>query len=410
MATAATPASIFALTKELPPDAIFHTKARFVADTNPKKVNLGIGAYRTDDGKPYVLRVVDKAEKAIIGDDTRDMEYRPIDGDKEFVRLAQELVFGAKAVAEGRIAGAQTLSGTGSLRVLFAFMKTQFPEATVYYSNPTWGNHKTILDHAGFKHGSYRYWDPKTRGLDFVGMVDDLGKFAPGSIILLHACAHNPTGVDPTEEQWKAIAAVMKERGLIPFFDSAYQGFATGSFDNDAFAVRHFYESGFSFPLAYSFAKNMGLYGQRIGCGSVVTQSPKEAKAVQTQLCGIIRPMYSNPPKHGADIVKFVLGTAKEDWFAEVSVMSKRIIDMRSALRGKLEELKAPGTWEHITSQIGMFSFTGLTPEQCDLMASRWSIYMLRSGRISMAGVNTKNVEYIAEAMNDVLTKPEAAK
>jgi len=237
-------------------------------------------------------------------------------------------------------------------------------------------------------------------------MIDDLkSKSSKGDIILLHGCAHNPTGVDPTKEQWDTIADTCKELELIPFFDCAYQGFATGDLAADAYAVRMFEQRGFDFFLAQSFSKNLGLYCERAGCASIITSSAEAAKSCMTQMCAIIRPMYSNPPAHGARIVKAVLGNADnyEMWKKEMGGMSERILAMRKALRAKIEELKTPGTWNHITDQIGMFTFTGLTAKQVDVMIEKHHIYLLSSGRISMAGVASSNVEYIAKAINDVV-------
>jgi len=396
----------------LPPDAIFFTKQRYKEDPDKRKVNLGIGAYRDDNGKPMVLDVVRKVEKELASDMTQNHEYLPISGDAEFVKLSQQLMLGAdcERISNGSVAGVQGLSGTGSLRVLFNFIKNTIsvgkPKFKVFLSNPTWGNHKKVIAKAGLELELYTYWDPKGRCLDLKGMLSDLKtKSSPGDVILLHGCAHNPTGVDPTKEQWATIADTCQELKLVPFFDCAYQGFATGSLDDDAYSVRLFEKRGFEFLLAQSFAKNLGLYGERAGCASVICKSPKAAKAVMSQLCAVIRPMYSNPPAHGARIAKRVMGDAKNfaAWKGEMAGMSKRISDMRAALRKKVEELKTPGTWNHITDQIGMFTFTGLTPKQVEVMIDKHHIYMLSNGRISMAGVASSNVDYIGAAINDVV-------
>jgi len=253
--------------------------------------------------------------------------------------------------------------------------------------------------------GSYRYWNAKERNLDMEGMLEDLSKASPGDIILLHACAHNPTGTDPTEEQWKQIAIVMKKHKLIPFFDIAYQGFATGDLDRDAFAIRYFEKEGFEFVVAQSFAKNMGLYGERAGCVTIVCQDAKLVSACQSQLEAVIRPMYSNPPRYGAEIVKRILVSNDNFklWQEDMTYMSGRIIHMRKLLREHLEKLKTPGAWNHITDQIGMFSFTGLTASQATVIMEKHHIYMLKDGRISMAGVTSKNVEYLGRAIDDVV-------
>jgi len=429
---------VFSVVEASPPDAIFAVKNAYAKDTDANKVNLGIGAYRDENGKPYVLNVVRKAEEFLV---TRyekggvSKEYQKIPGDAEFVRLSQTLMLDPASlrsgtqtkyerVANGSMAGIQSLSGTGALRVLFNFIKNTLakknPNLRIFMSNPTWGNHKKIIRDAGLapngdmkQINTYPYIDTKTKtSLDFDGMIECL-KTKPnaGDVILLHACAHNPTGVDPSDKQWEQIRAIMKERKLVPFFDCAYQGFSSGSLEKDASAVRAFADDGFDFLLAQSYAKNLGLYGERIGCASIMCQSPEIAKKVQSQLNGVVRPMYSNPPRHGMEIVKFVLADKANfaSWEDELKKMSGRINEMRSALRKQLEEdkVKSPtGTdWSHITSQIGMFSFTGLSVEQAKNCRSEQHVYLLDSGRISMAGLNNGNVKFVAKAFAAVIDK-----
>lgn len=385
-----------------PPNAIFHTKAMFTADPDPRKMNLGIGAYRTDEGVPYPLTVVRKAEQALVSDMKLNKEYLPITGDAEFCDAAQKLMFG---VTDPRIATVQSLSGTGGLRLGAEFIANFRPGTTVYVSNPTWGNHKAVFGKAGVPVANYRYWNADTRTLDFDGMIEDIRQAPAGSVILLHSCAHNPTGVDPTQEQWRAIQQAIKACGHLPFFDSAYQGFATGDLESDSYSVRYFLEQGMEMIASQSFAKNMGLYNQRVGTFSVVAQDAAKAKAAKSQIALIIRPMYSNPPAHGAWIVKTILNDPElyAEWVKELSGMSHRIIAMRSALYNELQRLGTPGTWEHITSQIGMFTFTGLTRAQCQVMISKHHVYLLTNGRISMAGVTSKNAAYLASAIDDVV-------
>jgi len=399
-------ATMFAGVEKLPPDAIFFTKTRFKNDTDPRKINLGIGAYRTEEGKPYILNVVKEAEQALLKDSSLNKEYLPIGGDAGFIRAAQASLYGeCAALQEGRIAGVQTLSGTGALRILANFLANNFPGITIYKSSPTWGNHRKVFLKAGLNQQDYRYWDPKTKGLDIDGMCEDLSNAPEGSVVLLHACAHNPTGVDPTQDQWKRICKVMKQKKLLAFFDSAYQGYATGDLDKDAFAVRYFLDQGMEMVSSQSFSKNLGLYGERVGCASIVCNSKTAREACDTQLRGIIRPMYSNPPKHGCYIAKRVLTdpTQFDAWKGELNVMSGRILKMRTALRSALEERNCPGTWNHITDQIGMFSYTGLTPEQVAYIEKKYHIYMLSSGRVSMAGVSAAKVGYIADAITDAV-------
>lgn len=398
----------FSDVEQAPPDAIFGIKNMYSKDTTEGKINLSVGAYRDDNGKSYMLDVVKKAEELLVKDTSRNKEYLGIDGHPEFRKLSAQLVFGAesKALSSGLVTTAQCLSGTGSLRVGFEFLAQFFPRKTVVYtSNPTWGNQNTVARKAGFTHKSYRYWDAKSRSLNFSGMIEDLENAPRGSIILLHACAHNPTGIDPTLDQWKAIAAVVRKRNHFPFFDAAYQGFATGDLDNDARAIRMFVDMGFQMLVAQSYAKNFGLYGERAGCIHVVCPSAQSAKALSSHLKLIIRPMYSNPPKHGAEIVALVLRTPElfARWKEEIKVMAGRIMSMRKALRDELLRLGTPGTWDHIVSQIGMFSFTGLNRQQCELMIKKHHVYLLYNGRISMAGLNTSNVARFAKAVDSVV-------
>uniref|UniRef100_A0A7S3YMT3 Aspartate aminotransferase n=1 Tax=Lotharella globosa TaxID=91324 RepID=A0A7S3YMT3_9EUKA len=377
-------------------------------DTDPNKINLSVGAYRDNEGKPYMLDVVKRAEELLVKDTKRNKEYLGIDGHAGFRKVSQELIFGqeAKSLREGRVCTAQCLSGTGSLRVGFEFLAQFFPRRTcVYSSNPTWGNQNTVASKAGFQFKSYRYWDAKRRGLDFDGMVQDIQAAPSGSIILLHACAHNPTGIDPSPQQWQTLAKVIRERNHFPFFDAAYQGFATGDLDNDASAIRMFEGLGFQMLVAQSYAKNFGLYGERAGCVHIVAPSAESAKNLSSHLKRIIRPMYSNPPKHGAEIVTLVLKTPElfKRWKEEIKIMSSRIIAMRKALRDELVRLKTPGNWDHIVSQIGMFSFTGLNRKQCELLINEHHVYLLYNGRISMAGLNTSNVARFAKAVDAVV-------
>jgi len=400
------PSSFFANVKLAPPDEIFNTSAAFQADTSSTKVNLGIGAYRTEEGKPYILEVVKEAERRITNDTSLNKEYLTIAGMQDFIVAAQKLIMGK--FYSDRVTGIQSLSGTGALRVLMEFLAKTMPGSFVYVSRPTWGPHHQVVEEAGLSIRTYSYWNPATRGLDIDGFLADLSNAPRGSIFLLHACAHNPTGVDPTPEQWQSILRVMQSRNLFPFFDSAYQGFASGDLDRDAYPVRLFAEAGMEMVIAQSFAKNLGLYGERVGCGSVVCRTSAIASLVKSQLQTVVRPMYSNPPLHGVRIAKTILTDPQlfQQWKQELLTMSGRIKQMRKLLQDELTRLKTPSTsgdWSHITSQIGMFSFTGLTPTQVDKVTSRHHVYMLRSGRISMAGLNTRNVRYVAEAFDDAI-------
>mmetsp|Transcript_18753 Transcript_18753/g.36742 ORF Transcript_18753/g.36742 Transcript_18753/m.36742 type:complete len:404 (+) Transcript_18753:184-1395(+) len=390
-----------------PPDAILGVVARFRADKSADRVNVSVGAYRDGQGKPVVLNVVHKAEKMLIEDKTRNKEYLPIAGDGVFCQATKEFCFGkdSKAVKEDRIATIQALSGTGALRVGAEFLNTHFPGTKVYIPDPTWGNHFKIFGNAGLETAKYTYLDTATRGLDFDGLMKDLGEAPPGSVVILHVCAHNPTGVDPTEEQWQKIANLCAERQLMPFFDSAYQGFASGDVDKDAFAVRLFESQGHQMMVAQSYSKNMGLYGERIGALNVVCPSAQAAVRVISQLELVARAMYSNPPKHGAAIASLILTDPElhKEWRVELKAIVDRILDMRKGLREALEASGAPGDWSFITEQIGMFTYTGLSAEQVASMEEKYHIYMPSNGRISVAGLTSDKIDYVAEAIRSVL-------
>ncbi|GLC63912.1 aspartate transaminase aat1 [Pleodorina starrii] len=402
--------SMWEQVQQAPPDPIIGVTDGWRADPDPRKLNLGVGAYRTEEGKPYVLKAVREAEQQILADPAMNKEYLPISGNAEFNRLARTLALGpnSPAIREARVATVQALSGTGSLRVGAEFLSTHLPASfprIVYLPNPTWGNHKSIFGKAGFQVREYRYFDAATRGLDFGGMTADLTAAPPGSVVLLHACAHNPTGVDPSREQWRQLLELTRRTRLVPFFDSAYQGFASGDLDADAAAVRLFAEAGLELVLAQSFAKNMGLYGERAGALSVVTKSREVATRVESQLKLVIRPMYSNPPMHGAAIAARVMGDPKLNamWQEELRGMAKRIKAMRQVLYDQLRARNIPGDWSFVLKQIGMFSFTGLSRSQCETLVKKWHIHLTLDGRISMAGLSADTAPYLAEAIADVV-------
>ncbi|KAI7885194.1 aspartate aminotransferase [Lichtheimia hyalospora FSU 10163] len=390
-----------------PPDAILGVTEAFKRDTDPKKMNLGVGAYRDDNGKPYVLNSVQKAEKLLL-DQNLDKEYAGITGVPSFIDAAGRLAYGEDSalIKDKRVAITQSISGTGALRIGAAFLDSFYPHAKkVYVPNPTWGNHLPIFKHSGLEIEKYTYFDKSTNGLNINGMLEDIKAAPKNSVILLHACAHNPTGVDPTQQQWDEISQVVKDRDHFVFFDMAYQGFASGDCTRDAYALRKFAQEGHQLVLSQSFAKNMGLYGERVGSFSVVCADAEEKARVESQLKILIRPMYSNPPIHGARLVSTVLNTPelKQEWLEEVKFMADRIITMRTKLRNHLEQdFGSKKNWEHITNQIGMFCFSGLTPEQVDKLKDDWHVYLTRDGRISMAGISSGNVKYLAEAIHNV--------
>lgn len=365
-----------------------------------------MGAYRDDQGKPFVLSCVRKAE-AIIAAKQLDKEYLPIGGLAEFSKACAQLALGPEneVLKSSRSVTVQTISGTGSLRIGANFLARFHPGPhDVYLPKPSWGNHTPIFRDAGMQLKAYRYYEPSTCGFDFKGALDDISKIPEQSIILLHACAHNPTGVDPRPEQWKEIADIVKKRNLLVFFDMAYQGFASGDIDRDAWAVRHFIENGHNIVLSQSFAKNMGLYGERVGGFTVVCKDAEEAKRVESQLKILIRPIYSNPPVNGARIAATILNTPelRSLWLEEVHGMANRIIKMREQLVAGLKKNGSSHNWQHVIDQIGMFCFTGLKPEQVERLTKEFSVYMTKDGRISMAGVTSGNVGYLADAIHAV--------
>lgn len=406
--------SVFAKVEEAPPDPILGIGQNYNEDTDERKVNLGIGAYRTEDGNPLVLNVVRKVEQQIVNSGKFNKEYIPIDGLPEFTKAAAKLILGedSKALKEKRVAVVQSISGTGALRIGAELIRKFFPpNTTVLISDPTWGNHQNIFKHANIPYKNYRYFNSATNGLDFEGLIADLKAADEGSVVILHACAHNPTGVDPSHEQWQAIIEVFRERKLFPFFDSAYQGFASGSLEADAYAIRLFDSLGFEFFLAQSFAKNMGLYGERVGGFYAVTSTASEATRVLSQVKVIVRSLYSSPPSHGARIAATILNDTEllNEWKAELKSMADRILEMRRVLHQALLDNKTPGDWSHIVNQIGMFSYTGLKPNQVEVLVKKYHIHLLGNGRISMAGLNAKSAKYLADAIHDAVTNTSSS-
>jgi len=370
-----------------------------------------VGAYRDEALRPVVWSAVRAAEAAVVGAGG-DKEYLPIAGLPEFRAAAAGLLFGgagpgADAVAAGRVATAQALSGTGALTLGAHLLRRALPGAPVYVSDPTWENHGKVLADAGAGEVRvHRYWDAGSRGLDLAGFLADIAAAPRGSVFLLHACAHNPTGVDPSREQWAAIADALAAGGHVPWFDSAYQGFASGDPDEDAWAVRYFLARGFEMLVCQSFAKNFGLYCERVGALHVVAADAPSAAAALSQVESIVRPMYSNPPAHGARVVAAVLRSPelRASWLAELAAAMARVSRMRALLRAALEARGTPGGWAHVTEQRGMFSYTGLTPEQADRMVDDFHVYMLRSGRVNMAGLSEATVAACADAIHAVVT------
>lgn len=403
---------------QAPEDPLFGLMAAFRRDQDANKVDLGIGAYRDDNAKPWILPVVKKADDRLRDDPNLNHEYLPIAGLADFTSASQKLVLGggSPAIKEKRVTSLQTISGTGAVHLgalfLAKFYRTA-SERTVYFSDPTWANHFQIFSNVGLAYKTYPYFSKETKGLDFNGMLAALEGAPEGSIVLLHACAHNPTGVDATQDQWKKIANVIKSKKHFPFFDTAYQGFASGDLAQDGWAIRYFVDQGFELCVAQSYAKNFGLYGERAGCFHFVTSPSPDAEStigrIASQLAILQRSEISNPPAYGARIASTVLNDKDlfAEWEANLRTMSGRIKEMRTALRSKLEELGTPGTWNHITDQIGMFSFTGLSEKQVLKIREDSHVYMTKNGRISMAGLNTHNVDYFANAVDKVVRETQ---
>ncbi|KAJ1454723.1 pyridoxal phosphate-dependent transferase [Pelagophyceae sp. CCMP2097] len=391
-----------------PPDSILGLKEVMKQDPKPESIiDLTVGAYRTADGEPWVLPPVAAARRKLEASNMTH-EYLPIDGLPEFNRAAEQLLYGA-SLANVDVATVQALSGTGALRLVLEFMRRHGPRQ-ILIPKVTWANHYGIARDAGYAEEDqllYAYVDASGRGLDWEGLLRDVGNAPAGSLILLHLCAHNPTGIDPTPQQWAELAVVVRAKELVPIFDSAYLGFATGDVDADAAPFRLFVDAGLAPWATVSFSKNFGLYSERTGAVHATTESADSAVAVRENLKALARAMYSNPPAFGARVVATVLGDEKlrKEWFGTLKTMSSRIGDMRWALRNRLEQNGTPGTWDHVTSQIGMFSFTGLTPKQCLALRADHHVYLLLNGRISMAGLNAANVHTFADAITATLLK-----
>ena len=388
-----------------PRDPILGLTEAYNADKNPKKVNLGVGVYTGDDGKVPLLDCVRRAEKQLV-DAPVARNYLPIDGLAAYDKAVQSLVFGADSAAlkEGRIITIQTLGGTGGLRVGGDFLRRSAPKAELWISDPSWENHRAVFENAGFKVNTYPYYEAKTRGVNFDGMLAALKKMPAGDIVLLHACCHNPTGVDLTEAQWTAVAETMQARGLVPFLDIAYQGFGDG-IDSDGSAVRLFAQTGMPLFVANSFSKSFSLYGERVGSLNVVAASSEEGARVLSQIKRVVRANYSNPPTSGSKIVATVLTTPelRTLWEQELGHMRERIKDMRKLLVEKIHARVPGADFSFVTRQRGMFSYSGLTKEQVIRMREEFAVYAIESGRICVAALNTKNVDYSADAIAKVI-------
>lgn len=397
--------SILAAVQMAPRDPILGVTEAFVADKNPNKVNLGVGVYCDDNGKVPLLECVRRAERQQI-EAAPAHSYLPIDGLQSYDRAVMELVFGGEAVKSGRIVTVQALGGTGGLKIGADFLRRLAPEAEVWISEPSWENHRALFENAGFKVNSYPYFERKTRGLDFAGMLGALEHLPAGSIVVLHACCHNPTGVDLSREQWQQVLDAVKRRELVPFIDLAYQGFGDG-IDADGYAARLFAESYSPVFVSSSFSKSFSLYGERVGAFSLLAGSADEAARALSQIKRLVRTNYSNPPTHGGKIVATVLATPelRALWEQELAGMRDRIKAMRKALVDKIRSLAPDTDFGFILAQRGMFSYTGLTKAQVERLRAEFSVYAIDTGRICVAALNSKNVDYAAEAIAKVISK-----
>jgi aromatic-amino-acid transaminase len=397
--------SLFNAVEMAPRDPILGLTEQFVADTNPKKVNLGVGVYYDDNGKLPLLECVQKAEEKMMAAHAA-RGYLPIDGIAAYDAAIKSLVFGADSelVKSGRVATVQALGGTGGLRVGADFLKKLNPKARVLISDPSWENHRGIFRDAGFEVGTYPYYDADKRGINFEGMLKTLNAAAAGTVVVLHACCHNPTGYDLTPAQWDQVVEAARARKLVAILDMAYQGFAQGIAE-DGLAIQKLAASGEDFFVSTSFSKSLSLYGERVGALSVLCANKDEAARVLSQLKIVIRTNYSNPPTHGGQIAATILNTPelRALWEKELAGMRTRIKEMRSAL---VEKLKAKGVkrdFSFITQQVGMFSYSGLSKDQMVRLRNEFGVYGIESGRICVAALNSKNIDYVTESIAKVV-------
>ncbi len=399
------PAPLFAAIEMAPRDPILGITEAFNADKNPDKINLGVGVYYDDNGKVPLLECVRKSE-ALLMEKAAPRTYLPIDGLPAYDKAVQELVFGADSavIQEKRAITVQAIGGTGALKLGADFLKRFAPESQVWISDPSWENHRALFESAGFSVNNYPYYDAATRGVDFAGMLNALKTMPAGSIVLLHACCHNPTGADLSDAQWAEVIRVVTQRGLIPFLDMAYQGFGDG-IEADGKVVRQFTQAGGPVFVSNSFSKSFSLYGERVGALSIVAVSAEEAARVLSQLKRVIRTNYSNPPTHGGQVVATALATPelRALWEEELAGMRMRIREMRQLLVQKLKA-KAPNhDFDFVIKQRGMFSYSGLTKAQVERLRDEFSIYAVDTGRICVAALNSRNIDIVVNAIAKVL-------
>jgi aromatic-amino-acid transaminase len=396
--------SLFHSVELAPRDPILGLNEQFGADTRTTKVNLGIGVYSDDHGRLPLLKSVHQAELARVQANTTH-GYLPIDGFAMFNKAAQVLALGADSsvIAEKRALTVQSVGGTGALKIGADFLKHLLPNAQVAISNPSWENHRALFENAGFKVVQYPYYDAQTHGLDFDGMINGLKSLPAGTIVVLHACCHNPTGIDPTPAQWQIIAETVQTGQLIPFLDNAYQGFGQG-LEEDAQSIRLFAKMGMMMFVSSSYSKSFSLYGERIGALTVVTDSQDEALRVLSQIKRVVRTNYSNPPTLGGAVVSHVLNTPELNdlWVSELAGMRDRIQNMRQQFVSKLAALGVKQNFDFVLAQQGMFSYSGLTAEQVEALRKDHGVYAVSSGRICVAALNSQNIDYVTKAVASV--------
>lgn len=399
-----------------PPDKILGISEAYNNDSNPQKINLGVGAYRDNSGKPIIFPSVKKAEEILLGKET-EKEYTAIVGSKNFQSIVKNFIFnnsnkdanGKQLIDDGRIVTAQTISGTGSLRVIADFLNRFYSNKKILVPKPTWANHVAVFKDAGLEPEFYSYYETSKNDLDYANLKKSLTAAPEGSIVLLHACCHNPTGMDLTSEQWDEVLQIVQDKKFFPLVDMAYQGFASGKPFEDIGLIRKLTKLANenkipSFALCQSFAKNMGLYGERTGSISIINSSGEASKAVESQLKKLIRPIYSSPPIHGSKIVEVIFDESSgllPQWLDELDKVVGRLNTVRSKLYEKLD--KSNYNWDHLLKQRGMFVYTGLSPEQVIRLRNEYSVYATEDGRFSIFGINDNNVDYLANAINEVI-------
>ena len=397
--------SLFVSVEQAPRDPILGLNEQYNADTRPSKVNLGVGVYYDDEGKLPLLKAVHQAEDALAAASLA-RAYLPIEGITDYNKGAQRLLLGndSPIIAEGRAVTVQTLGGTGALKIGADFLKQLLPQSKVANSNPSWENHRALFERAGFEVVNYNYYDPASHSLDFEGMLASLRALPAQTIVILHACCHNPTGVDPTAAQWEEIADVIQECKLVPFLDIAYQGFGE-NLEDDAAVVRMLASRGINLFISSSFSKSFSLYGERVGALTLVTASPDESTRVLSQVKRVIRTNYSNPPTHGGKVIATVLNEPElfKAWESELSEMRLRIRDMRSQFVQKLKDLGVTQNFDFVLQQRGMFSYSGLTAAQVDRLRDEHGIYAVSTGRICVSALNSHNIDDVVKAIAAVL-------